>query len=83
MGMRILIVEDDLLLAEAINDFFTLKGWQTGEAHDGNEALETVERCVPAGRDAARKRRILCMQEDKTVQRRPGVLYHGKGAGGG
>lgn len=40
MGMRILIVEDDLLLAEAINDFFTLKGWQTGEAHDGNEALE-------------------------------------------
>ena len=30
MGMRILIVEDDLLLAEAINDFFTLKGWQTG-----------------------------------------------------
>ena len=29
--MRILIVEDDLLLAEAINDFFTLKGWQTGK----------------------------------------------------
>lgn len=43
MGMRILIVEDDLLLAEAINDFFTLKGWQTGEAHDGNEALEMAE----------------------------------------
>ena len=43
MGMRILIVEDDLLLAEAINDFFTLKGWQTGEAHDGNEALEMAK----------------------------------------
>lgn len=43
MGMKILIVEDDLLLAEAINDFFTLKGWQTGEAHDGNEALEMAE----------------------------------------
>ena len=40
MGMRILIVEDDLLLAEAINDFFSHKGWQTEEAHDGNEALE-------------------------------------------
>ena len=40
MGMRILIVEDDLLLAEAINDFFSHKGWQTEKAHDGNEALE-------------------------------------------
>ena len=32
MGMRILIVEDDLLLAEAINDFFSHKGWDRRSA---------------------------------------------------
>lgn len=40
MGMRILIVEDDRLLAEAVNDYFSAKGWQAEEAHDGNSALE-------------------------------------------
>lgn len=40
MGMRILIVEDDRLLAEAVNDYFSAKGWQVEEAHDGNSALE-------------------------------------------
>lgn len=40
MGMRILIVEDDRLLAEAVNDYFSEKGWQAEEAHDGNSALE-------------------------------------------
>ena len=38
--MRILIVEDDCLLAEAVSDYFSAKGWQTEEAHDGNSALE-------------------------------------------
>lgn len=31
MGMRILIVEDDRLLAEAVNDYFSAKGWQAEE----------------------------------------------------
>ena len=38
--MRILIVEDDRLLAEAVSDYFSAKGWLTEEAHDGNSALE-------------------------------------------
>lgn len=40
MPMKILIVEDDMLLAEAICDFFTIKGWQTEAVHDGQKALE-------------------------------------------
>ena len=40
MKMRILIVEDDRLLAEAVSDYFSAKGWLTEEAHDGNSALE-------------------------------------------
>lgn len=35
MGMRMLIVEDDRLLCEAVSDYFTAKGWQTAEAYDG------------------------------------------------
>lgn len=40
MGMRMLIVEDDRLLCEAVSDYFTAKGWQTAEAYDGETALE-------------------------------------------
>lgn len=41
---KLLVVEDDLLLAEAVNDYFTGKGWQVREAHDGETALEMAER---------------------------------------
>ena len=44
MGLKILIVEDDRLLAEAISDYFTGKGWKTDVVYDGDSAVETVER---------------------------------------
>lgn len=40
MAPKILVVEDDLLLAEAIQDYFTSKGWKVSHAKDGEVALE-------------------------------------------
>jgi len=40
MTPKILIVEDDLLLAEAISDYFTSKDWQVSHAKDGEMALD-------------------------------------------
>lgn len=42
MEQRLLIVEDDRLLAEAAADYFTGKGWQTKTVEDGTEALELL-----------------------------------------
>lgn len=44
MDFRILIVEDDRLLAEAVSDYFAGKGWTTDVVFDGNSALEKAER---------------------------------------
>lgn len=41
--MKILIVEDDRLLAEAVSDFFSLKGWETRCVYDGDTALSLAE----------------------------------------
>ena len=43
MELRLLIVEDDALLAEAAADYFTGKGWSVEEAEDGIQALERLE----------------------------------------
>ena len=43
MAVQILIVEDDLLLGEAIQDYFKSKGWNTTVATDGEMALEFFE----------------------------------------
>ncbi len=43
MAVDILIVEDDLLLGEAIQDYFKSKGWNTNVAIDGEVALELFE----------------------------------------
>lgn len=43
MTPKILIVEDDLLLAEAIQDYFTSKDWQVAHAKDGDEALDMFQ----------------------------------------
>ena len=43
MKMKILIVEDDLLLAEAVSDYFQGKGWETESVHDGNGAVRKAE----------------------------------------
>lgn len=40
MGLRVLIVEDDALLAECIEDYFVSKGWEAEKAEDGEQALE-------------------------------------------
>lgn len=40
MNLNILLVEDDILLAEAIRDYFTSKGWNITHAFDGEQALE-------------------------------------------
>ena len=41
---RLLIVEDDCLLAEAAADYFTGKGWEVATAGDGETALEILTR---------------------------------------
>lgn len=43
MKLKILIVEDDLLLAEAVSDYFEGKGWETEQVHDGVTAVEKAE----------------------------------------
>ena len=40
MGLRLLIVEDDRLLAEAVSDYFTAKGWKTKTVYNGKDAVE-------------------------------------------
>jgi len=59
MEQKLLIVEDDRLMAEAAADYFTGKGWEVKRAEDGIEALTFLEResfhlimlddAVPAG----------------------------------
>lgn len=46
MELKLLIVEDDRLLAEAVSDYFTGKGWKTDVVYNGNSALEKNERVV-------------------------------------
>ena len=43
MKLKILIVEDDLLLAEAVSDFFEGNGWEAEQVHDGMTAVEKTE----------------------------------------
>ena len=43
MKLKILIVEDDLLLVEAVSDFFEGKGWEAEQVHDGMTAVEKTE----------------------------------------
>ena len=40
MELRLLIVEDDRLLAEAVSDYFTAKGWKTKIVYNGEDAVE-------------------------------------------
>ena len=42
-GLNLLIVEDDALLAEAIGDYFSSKGWKTDVVMDGIQALDWFE----------------------------------------
>ena len=42
--MKLLIVEDDLLMQEVIADYFGSKGWETAAAGDGESALEKWEK---------------------------------------
>ncbi len=44
MEQKLLIVEDDRLLAEAAADYFTSKGWEAETVGDGEKALEILER---------------------------------------
>ena len=40
MDCRLLIVEDDRLMQEAVMDYFISKGWSVQIAENGEEALE-------------------------------------------
>ncbi len=42
-GHRLLIVEDDCLMAEGMADYFIGKGWETDVAEEGDRALELLE----------------------------------------
>lgn len=42
-GHRLLIVEDDCLMAEGTADYFISKGWETDVAEEGDRALELLE----------------------------------------
>ena len=44
MVQRLLIVEDDCLMAEAAVDYFTAKGWEADTEEDGIQALEILKR---------------------------------------
>ena len=44
MVQRLLIVEDDCLMAEAAADYFTAKGWEADTEEDGIQALEILKR---------------------------------------
>ena len=44
MEVKLLIVEDDLLISEAASDYFSSKGWDVETAGDGFKALELVKR---------------------------------------
>lgn len=44
MEQRLLIVEDDRLMAEAAADYFTGKGWRVDRCGQGEAALEILER---------------------------------------
>lgn len=44
MTQKLLVVEDDPLMQEAITDYFTSKGWQVQTAAHGEEALELLAR---------------------------------------
>ena len=43
LGYRLLIVEDDCLMAEGTADYFTGKGWNVKIAEEGQTALELLE----------------------------------------
>ncbi len=43
MNKRILVVEDDAALAEALTDTLSLSGYEVGHARDGSAALELLE----------------------------------------
>ena len=42
-GHRLLIVEDDCLMAEGTADYFISKGWETDMAEEGDRALELLK----------------------------------------
>lgn len=44
MEWRLLVVEDDPLMQEAVTDYFTGKGWDVKTAYHGEEALELLSR---------------------------------------
>lgn len=44
MKRRLLIIEDDFLMAEATADYFTGKGWDVKTKEDGISALELLQR---------------------------------------
>lgn len=44
MERRLLIIEDDCLMAEGTADYFTGKGWDVETKEDGLEALELLQR---------------------------------------
>ena len=44
MKSRILIVDDDPDMVTTLRDILRLRGWETGEAHSGNEAMEAQYR---------------------------------------
>ena len=43
MELKLLIVEDDRLLAEAASDYFVGKGWSVETTEDGTRALELLD----------------------------------------
>ena len=42
-SLNLLVVEDDALLAEAIGDYFSSKGWKTDVIMNGMQALDWFE----------------------------------------
>ena len=43
MSRRILIVDDDRDMVRTLRDIFRLRGWDTGEAYSGDEAISAQQ----------------------------------------
>lgn len=77
-GHRLLIVEDDCLMAEGMADYFIGKGWETDVAEEGDRALELLEQ-----KSYHLILLDVMMPGNPQKQRRSHYLHHGPGIGGG
>ncbi len=81
MERRLLIVEDDCLIAEAAADYFTSKGWLVKTEESGIRAIRRLER--ESFHLILLDVMLPFMQKNPAEQRRACDFYHSQSYGGG